>query len=89
MHIGKESHELEEAQAGLTSAQAAYQRYVDKRAEWQAIKEALRPVSRKELARRSGLHLRSIKEILNTDRVPYPRNLRVLRALAEKLKKQS
>ena len=87
-HIGKESYELEEVQAGLTSAQAAYQRYVDKRAEWHAIKQMLRSVSRKELARISGLHLRSIKAILNTDRIPYPKNLRILRALAERLRKE-
>lgn len=83
VHIGKESHELEEVQQGLVPAETTYVHYVDE--ERERVKALLRNIPRRELARRSGLHLRSIKDILNTSRVPHRENWAILVAIAREL----
>ncbi len=88
IHIGKESHDLEEVQAGVVPAISAYVHYIDERAEWKRDKGILRLVPRKLLAKWSGLHVRSIKEILNTKRLPHLRYQRILHRIAEKLRKR-
>jgi hypothetical protein len=88
VHIGKESHELEDVQAGLVLPDTTYVRYHNRRAEWKRDRQTLMPVPRKELAKLSGLHVRSIKAILNTDRLPYLRHQRNLHEIAEKLRRQ-
>lgn len=85
-HIGKESHDLEEVQAGLGTEAEAYVVYVDELRQWDEDKELLRTVPRQELARMSGLHVRSIKAILNAGRVRHPRHRRTLHAIADKLR---
>jgi len=87
-HIGKESRDLEDVQAGLETAASTYTRYVDRRRQWEQDRRILRPLPRKTLAKLSGLHPRSVKAILNTNRLPHPRNLRTLHAIAEKLRRQ-
>jgi hypothetical protein len=88
VHIGKESHELEEVQQGLVTAETTYVRYVDERAVWERDKRTLGAIPRRKLAEMAGMHLRSIKAILNGNRVPRPKNLRTLHAIAERLRKQ-
>lgn len=67
-HIGKESRDLEDVRAGLDTAASTYTRYVDQRHEWERDRRILKLIPRKVLAKRSGLHPRSIKAILNTNR---------------------
>ncbi len=86
VHIGKESHELEEVQAGLVPPGSTYVHYVDKRAEWKLDKQTLRSISRKLLAELAGLHMRSIKAIQNTARLPHSRHRRLLHRIAEELR---
>ena len=88
VHIGKESHELEEVQAGLVPAAMAYVRYPDDRDEWERDKETLKTVPRRLLAKWSGLHVRSVKAILNTARLPHAKHRRILHEIAEKLRRQ-
>jgi hypothetical protein len=88
VHIGKESHELEDVQAGLTTAASSYVLYRNMRTEWERDRQILRSLPRKELAKISGLHLRSIKAILNTNRLPHPRHRRILHDIAEKLRRR-
>lgn len=85
VHIGKESHDLDEVQAGLTPAVSTYVHYRDTQSELEELRRVLRPYRRKKLAEMTGLHLRSIKEFLNTSRVPHPRNLAKLMAVAREL----
>ncbi len=82
VHIGKESHELEEVQAGLTPPGATYVHYVDERAEWEKAKKILKAIPRKKLANVSGLHVRSIKAILNTPRLPHLKHRTILLKIA-------
>ncbi len=88
VHIEKESHELEEVQAGLIPAETTYVQYINEQAEWERDRRTLGAIPRKRLAEMAGMHLRSIKAILNTNRVPHPRNLRILHGIAERLRKQ-
>lgn len=88
MSGGLESHELEEVQAGLVSADTSYAIYADPKAEWEQDKQILRPVSRKVLAKWSGLNLRSVKAIMNTTRIPHPENRRRLHEIAEKMRRR-
>lgn len=87
-HIGKESRDLEGVQAGLDTAASTYVHYVNERVEWKRDRETLKVVPRKLLAKRSGLHVRSIKAILNTTRLPHTRHRRILHEIAEKLRKR-
>ncbi len=87
-HIGKESRDLEEVQAGLDTAASAYTCYVNQRREWERDKQILKTVPRRELAKLSGLHVRSIKAILNTTRLPHPRQRRILHEIAERLRRR-
>lgn len=88
VHIGKESHDLEEVQAGLTPAISAYVHYFDEKGGWERDKQILRVVPRKLLAQLSGLHVRSVKAILNTSRLPHPKVRRNLREIAEKIRRR-
>lgn len=88
VHIGKESHDLEEVQAGLTPAISAYAHYLDEQGEWKMDKQILRTVPRKLLAQLSGLHVRSIKAILNTSRLPHREQRRKLHEIAERLRRR-
>jgi len=88
VHIGKESHELEEVQAGLVPPDTTYVHYVNERAEWERDKRTLGTIPRRRLAEMADIHVRSVKAILNTNRVPHLRNLRTLHAIAERLRKQ-
>lgn len=88
VHIGKESNDLEEVQAWLVPAHTTYAHYVDEHEEWERDKQILRMVPRKLLAKWSGFHLRSIKADLNTPRVPYSKNRRILHEIAEKLRRR-
>jgi len=86
-HIGKESRDLEDVQAGLEVAASTYTRYVDRERQWEQDKQTLKPVPRKTLAKWSGLHVRSIKAILNTVRLPQSRHRKILHEMAEKLRR--
>lgn len=88
VHIGKESHDLDDVQAGLTPAISTYVHYLDQGAEWERDKQTLGTIPREQLAEMTSMHVRSVQAILNTNRVPHPRNLRILHAIAERLRKQ-
>ncbi len=85
VHVGKESHELEEVQAGLTLPDATYVRYVDEHVEWKKVRQILKTAPRAQLAKMSGLHVRSIKAILNTSRIPHSQHRSFLREIAQRL----
>jgi hypothetical protein len=85
VHIGKESHDLDDVQAGLTPAVSTYVHYRDTQAELEELRQVLKSFPRKKLAEMTDLHLRSIKEFLNTSRVPHRRNLAILVAVAREL----
>jgi hypothetical protein len=86
-HIGKESRDLEEVQAGLEMPEGTYMRYENPRAQWERDRPILRTAPRKHIAKLAGLHVRSIKTLLNTGRMPTAENLRVLHVIAEKLRR--
>jgi hypothetical protein len=88
VHIGKESHELEEVQQGLVPPETTYVHYVNERAEWERDKQILRTVPRRLLAKWTGLHVRSVKAILNTKRLPHRGHRRILHEIAEKLRRR-
>lgn len=88
VHIGKESHDLEEVRAGLTPAISARVHYFDERAECEGDKQTVRPVPRRLLAKWLGVHPRSVKAILNASRLPHPKLRRKLREIAEKLRRR-
>lgn len=88
VHIGKESHELDEVQAGLTPAVSTYVHYFDERTECEKDKQTVGPVPRRLLAKWLGLHERSVKAILNTSRLPHPKQRRRLREISEKLRRR-
>jgi hypothetical protein len=81
VHIGKESHELEEVQAGLVTPQSAYVHYVDEKREWQAALERMRKIPVNVLARRSGLSRSQIYRILKGKCYPRKQVRRILRNL--------
>lgn len=85
VHIGKESHDLDDVQTGLTPAIGAYVHYRDNAKEWEEAKQILRRLPRRQLAQAAGLHVRSIQEILNTNRMPHQRNLVKLIEVARRL----
>jgi len=64
VHIGKESHELEEVQAGLVTPQSAYVHYVDEETEWRTVLNKLSEIPVHVLVRRSGLSKSQIYRIL-------------------------
>jgi endonuclease V-like protein UPF0215 family len=57
--------------------------YVDEQPEWEKMKKALRTIPRAKLAKMSGLHVRSIKAILNTSRMPHRNHRAILWGIAE------
>jgi hypothetical protein len=77
VHIGKESHELEEVQAGLVSPQSAYVHYVEEKTEWSIALERLRKIPASVLANRTGLSRSQIYRILKGECYPRSR-IRVL-----------
>lgn len=89
LHIGKESHELEEVQAQLIAPALTYVTYHDKTAEWEKDLRTLSEIPRRTLARLSGLHLRSIRAILNRRREPHPRYRRLLGWIATEWRRRS
>ncbi len=82
LHIGKESNELDEVQAWLTRPSMTYVHYIDERAEWEKVRRKLITFPRKLLAKLSGLHIRSIKEILNSSRLPRQNHRAILWEIA-------
>ncbi len=82
LHIGKESHELEEVQARLVAPAATYLTYVDEAAEWERDLQTLFEIPRRMLSELTGLHLRSLRAILNRTRALHPRHRVVLRGVA-------
>lgn len=82
LHIGKESHELEEVQAQLIPPALTYVTYHDKTAEWEKDLRTLWEIPRSTISKLSGLHPRSIRAILNRRREPHPRHRRLLRGIA-------
>jgi hypothetical protein len=78
VHIGKESHELEEVQAGLVTPQSAYVHYVDKGAEWNSMLERLRKIPVGILVARSGLSKSQIYRILQGKSHPRKSNRLIL-----------
>ncbi len=62
--------------------------YVNERAEWERDKQILRTVPRRLLAKWTGLHVRSVKAILNTKRLPHRGHRRILHEIAEKLRRR-
>jgi hypothetical protein len=72
VHIGKESHELEEVQAGLVTPQSSYVHYVDKEREWLFVLKRLREIPASVLAERSGLSMSQVYRILDGE--CYPRS---------------
>lgn len=73
IHIGKESHELEEVQAGLMAPQSAYVHYFDEENEWRGVLERLRKLPADALMKRSGLSRSQIYRILRGE--CYPRRI--------------
>ncbi len=88
VHIGKESHDIEEVQAGLTPAISAYVHYFDERAECERDKQTVKPVYRKLLAKWLGVPVRSVQDILNTPRLPRRGLRRRLHEIAERIRKR-
>jgi hypothetical protein len=86
VHIGKESNDLEEVQAWLIPAYSTYVHYLDQREEWERDKQSLSILPRKFLAKLSGLHVRSVKAIMNTSRLPHSKNRKILHGLAERMR---
>jgi hypothetical protein len=84
VHIGKESHDLEDVQNQLISAASAYVTYVDKPAAWEKDLQTLREIPRRVLAKLSGLHPRSLRAILNRARSPHPRHRVLLQEIARR-----
>jgi hypothetical protein len=72
VHIGRESHELEEVQAGLVTPQSAYVHYADKVRAWLSVLKRLREIPSSVLAERSGLSMSQVYRILRGE--CYPRN---------------
>jgi hypothetical protein len=87
-HIGKESRDLEDVQAGLDTAASTYVHYVNERVECERDKQTLRQIPRKLLAKWLDSPVRSIKDILNTTRLPHPKHRRILHEIAEKLRRR-
>lgn len=83
MHIGKESHELEEVQAQLVTPSTTYVTYRDKVAEWDRDLLTLLQIPRRLLANLTGLHPRSLRAILNRARNPHPRHRAALQRIAQ------
>jgi len=71
VHIGKESHELEEVQAGLSTPQSTYVHYVDEKREWHAALGRMREIPANVLVKLSGLSRSQIYRILKGE--CYPR----------------
>jgi hypothetical protein len=71
VHIGKESHELEEVQAGLVSPQRAYVHYFDEKNTWRRVLEQIRKLPLGVLMKHSGLSRSQIYRILQGE--CYPR----------------
>ena len=82
LHIGKESHELEEVQAHLVAPASTYITYVDEPEEWKKDLQTLSEISRRTLTKLSGLHPRSIRAILNRSREPHLGHRLLLREIA-------
>lgn len=82
LHIGKESHELEEVQAHLVAPVTTYVTYIDEAEEWEKDLKTLSQIPRRMLSNLSGLHPRSIRAILNRNREPHPRHRALLREIA-------
>ena len=72
IHVGKESHELEEVQAGLTTPQSAYVHYADEKGEWRFTMRRLKETPIDALVERSGLSRSQIYRILAGE--CHPRN---------------
>lgn len=82
LHIGKESHELEEVQQQLVAPAATYVIYVDEAAEWEKDLQTLFAIPRRKLSELSGLHPRSLRAVLNRARSPHPKHRALLHAIA-------
>jgi hypothetical protein len=82
VHIGKESHDLEEVQNQLISAASTYVTYVDNPAAWEKDLHTLFEIPRRLLAKLTGLHPRSLRAILNRARNPHPRHRLLLQHIA-------
>jgi lambda repressor-like predicted transcriptional regulator len=85
-YIGKESNSLEEVESGLIhSAQSVYTEYPDsRRDDWQTrILPALRKISLKELASKSGISRSALKEIRAGRSRPHHRNRAILAELLQ------
>jgi hypothetical protein len=88
VHIGKESHELEEVQAGLVSPQSAYVHYVEEKAQWRIALEMLRKVPVDTLVGRSGLSRSQIYRILKGECRPRNLNQRLLTSLSQRIEER-
>ncbi len=64
VHIGKESHELEDVQAGLVTPQSSYVHYVDAKTEWRIVLERLRRIPVDVLVKRLGISRSQVYRIL-------------------------
>jgi hypothetical protein len=82
-HIGRESNELEEVQAWLTSPNRTYVTYADEQSEWKRVRRILKTIPRRQLAKLSGLHVRTVKDIVNTARLPHWNHRKLLWEIAE------
>jgi len=88
LHIGRESNELEEVQAWLTPPSRTYVTYIDEQSEWERVRRVLKTIPRKRLAKISGLHVRSIKAIVNSSRLPHWKHRQLLWEIAQNLNTQ-
>ncbi len=85
-HVGKESQDLEEVQAMLTSPASAVATYADEEVEWKHTGAILKKISLAILCRESGLSRATIKRARNLRRRrrPHPRHRRILADIAER-----
>lgn len=87
LHIGKESHELEQVQAQLVAPATTYVTYVEETEEWEKDLKTLSKIPPRTLSKLSGLHPRSLRAILNRNREPHPRHRLLLREIAREWRK--
>jgi len=82
IHIGKESNELDEVQAGLVTPRSAYVHYLDRDEEANNLGSELRRIPVPFLQRETGLSRAMLKRARNRRTVPHRRNRIILAKVA-------
>ncbi|HLY23525.1 MAG TPA: hypothetical protein VKT83_13760 [bacterium] len=83
VHIGKESNELDEVQAGLVIPRSAYVYYLDRDEEANNLRSKLKQIPRRFLQREAGLSRAMLKRTLNRHTLPHRKNRLILMKAAK------